>query len=429
MHAIRAPFLDFVQNPYVDNDNAIHFESDGLIVIEDGKIKACGPWSTLKHQFDTVKITQYTDKHLIIPGFIDLHCHYPQATMVGSWGNTLLDWLNDYTFPAELKFSNPDYARDIAKQWVNICIDNGITTPVSFCTVHPASVDAFFEATQVHNMCAIGGKVMMDRNAPAGLLDTPQSAYDDSQDLIQKWHNKDRLHYAITPRFAGTSTEQQLEACQALWKSRDDLYLQSHISENIDEISWTKNLFPKSSDYLNVYEQYELLGPRAIYAHGVHLTNSELQRFRESQSVLAHCPSSNLFLGSGMLDIAKILENHVRFGIGTDIGAGTSYSPFHTLNAMYQTARSCGAQLTPTQAIWSMTSGAAQALTLGNTIGHIRNEFDADFIVLDSEATPALALRMSQCSSFKELLGAYCTLGDDRTIAATYIAGKNQKNT
>jgi len=427
MHAIRTPFLNFVQNPFEQNTDSINFHSDGLIVIHNGTIVDCGAWSSLSPIYPDIPLTTYSSDCIAMPGFIDLHCHYPQATMIGSWGNTLLEWLNDFTFPAETKFNDSVFSQKIAHMWVDICIQNGITTPVSFCTVHPQSVDAFFQATDNAGMRAIGGKVLMDRNAPAELLDTAQTSYDDSAALVDKWHNKNRLHYAVTPRFAGTSTPEQLELASTLWHSKDDLYLQSHISENKDEILWTKGLFPHCDDYFAVYEHYNLVGPRAIYAHGIHLTHDELNRFHQTGAVLAHCPTSNLFLGSGLLDMNKIIKHDIKFGIGTDIGAGTHYSPFQTLNAMYQTAQLNGLAITPAQAIWSMTTGAAESLDLGHSIGKIQKGYDADFIILEPKNNPALELRTAHCDSLEEKLGVYCTLGDDRLVSACYIAGINKK--
>lgn len=426
--AIRSAALTFINDPFlVGTDAAYEYTSDALIVMQDGKISAFGPYDQLKSTLTSdVQITTYKDS-LILPGFIDTHIHYPQTQIIGAFGKQLIDWLNNYTFIAEQQFSNFDYAKTVAKFFLEESLKAGTTTMMTYCTVHPESVDAFFEAASEKNMRVIAGKVLMDRNAPPALLDkTAQLGYDQSKVLIKKWHGKERLSYAITPRFAPTSTHEQLESTGALWKEHPGTYMQTHVSENIGEIAWVKDLFPKHKDYLDVYDSYGLLGKRSVYGHGVHLTEREWQRMYETESSIAHCPTSNEFLGSGLFNFedAKNKSRPVRVGLATDIGAGTSFSQLQSMNESYKIAQLGGFALSSIHAFYLATLGAAHALDLENKIGSIKVGMEADLLVLDLKSTALIDFRMQHSKSIEEALFIQMTLGDDRSTRAVYIAGE-----
>jgi guanine deaminase len=303
---------------------------------------------------------------------------------------------------------------------------NGVTTAAVFATVHPPSVDAFFEQAEPLGLRMIAGKVLMNRNAPPGLLDTTQAGYDDSKALIERWHGRGRLMYAITPRFAATSTPDQLEVCGALKAEFPDCFVQSHVSETRGEVAWVKELFPKRAGYLDVYAHHGLLGRRTIYGHGIHLTEDELQLAHETGTALAHCPTSNLFLGSGSFHLgnAKKKARPVRVGLATDLGAGTTFSMLQTLNEAYKVAQACGYSLAPGHAFYLATRGGANALYLDDAIGSIAPGMEADLVVLDLKSTPIIAYRMKHTRDLDEALFIQLTLGDDRAVRATYVAGK-----
>jgi len=433
LKAFRAAFLDFVKDPFHESESdSVRYIPDGLMVLEDGKVKAFGPYERLRDDYSGVPITAYPGK-LILPGFIDTHTHYPQLEMIAAYGEQLLAWLNQYTFPTEGKFSDKAYAQQIASRFLDGLLRNGTTTALVFAAVYPQSVEAFFEEASRRNLRMISGKVMMDRNAPDFLLDTPIAGYEESKQLIQKWHNQGRLRYAITPRFAVTSTEAQLQLAGKLLQEFPDVYLHTHLSENIQEVELVAELFPTCKGYLDVYDQAGLVGDRSVFAHGVHLQKDEFERLSAAKSAIAFCPTSNLFLGSGLfnLDQAKSAEHPVKVGLGTDVGGGTSFSLVQTANEAYKVAQLRGQTLSAFKALFLATLGGAKALSLDDKIGNFDIGKEADFIVLDLRATPLLASRNSARlpQSLEELadpLFATLLLGDDRAVHATYILGELQ---
>ena len=424
--AVRGSALTFVADPFLTApENAFRYETDALIIMENGKIKSFGSFDSTKALLPSdIEIKTYRDS-LILPGFIDTHIHYPQTQIIGAYGKQLIDWLNNYTFIAEQQFKNFSYAKSVAQFFLEECLKAGTTTVMTYCTVHPESVDAFFEAATEKNMRVIAGKVLMDRNAPPELLDTAQQAYDQSLALIKKWHGKDRLSYAITPRFAPTSTHEQLTLAGTLWSEHPGTYMQSHLSENLGEMAWVKELFPKSIDYLDVYDHYKLLGNRAVYGHGIHLSEREWQRLSETKTSIAHCPTSNEFLGSGLFNFpaAKKLERPVRVGLATDVGAGTSFSQLQSMNESYKIAQLGGFALSSIHAFYLATRGAAESLDLMNTIGSIEAGMEADLLVLNLNSTSLINFRMKHCKNIEEALFIQMTMGDDRATQAVYVAG------
>lgn len=423
IHAFRGSILHYLDDPATHPDTARAYIDDGLLLVNDGRIHAVGSYASLIGSLpkDAIR-TDYSGK-ILMPGFIDLHTHFPQTEMIAAYGRQLLDWLNNYTFPTEAKFVDPIYAKAIAEVFIDELLRNGTTTAMVFSSVHPESTDAFFEVAAANDLRMIAGKVMMDRNAPEDLLDTPESSYEDSVALIEHWHGRGRLAYAITPRFAPTSSAEQLHVAGRLLQEYPDVYLQSHLAENSAEIDWVTRLFPKAVDYLDVYEQAGLLGPRCIYAHGIHLTDSACLRLAASGTVLAHCPSSNLFLGSGLFDMSRLADQGVRFALGTDIGAGTSFSMLKTLGEAYKVQQLQHHSLQPDRAFYLATLGGARALSLDKVIGNFLPGKEADFIVLDPSTTPFMRFRIEHCNTLTEKLFVFAMLGDDRLISATYILG------
>lgn len=426
--ALRGPALTFHDDPFrVGGEASHHHEPDALVLMHDGHITQFGDWSALQHTLpEGTPVHHYPASHLILPGFIDTHVHYPQTQIIGAYGTQLIDWLNDYTFVAEQQFAHPEHAREVARLFLQEAVRAGTTTAMVYCTVHPESVDAFFEVAASIDARMIAGKVLMDRHAPAPLLDTAQRGYDESKALIQRWHGHQRLLYSLTPRFAPTSTHAQLDLTGALWREFPQVYLQSHISENLDEVAWAKALFPERSGYLDIYDHHGLLGPRAVYGHGIHLTPEELQRLHESGTAVAHCPTSNLFLGSGFLDVAGLqrADRPVLTGLATDVGGGTSLSMLQTMNEAYKVAQVNGHALSAWEAFYLATRGGAKALGLQDTIGTLAPGFEADLVVLDLKSTPLIDFRMKRCASLKEALFVQMIMGDDRAVRATWIAGR-----
>ncbi|MBC7427760.1 MAG: guanine deaminase [Bacteriovorax sp.] len=424
---LRGQALTFKADPFlVGDDKCFQYEGDALIIIEDGKIKSFGSYASLKDSIlDGSEVTDYKDS-LIIPGFIDTHVHYPQTQIIGAYGKQLLDWLNNYTFVAEQKFADKDHATEVAKVFIRESLRSGTTTSTVHCTVHPQSVDALFEEAEKLNLRMVAGKVLMDRNAPVALLDTAQRAYDESKALIKKWHGKGRLSYAITPRFAPTSTPEQLKLAGELWKEHPGTYMQTHISENIGEIAWVKELFPERSDYLDVYDHYGLLGARSLYAHGVHLTDSEWARMHKCGAAVCHCSTSNQFLGSGLFSFEKAKDKSrpVKTGLGTDIGAGTSFSHLQTMNESYKVAQLSGYSLSSLRAFYLATRGGAESLYMEDKVGSIAPGMEADLVVLDLKSTPLMDFRMGYCNDITEKLFILMTLGDDRATESVYVAGE-----
>ena len=422
--AYRAALLHCLADPReVGIEQSHEYFDDGLLIVEDGKVARIGHAAELLPTLAAgTEVIEYPDA-LITPGFIDTHIHYPQVGVIGSYGTQLLDWLETYTFPNEGRFSDMAHAREQAELFLGELLRNGTTTPLVFGTVHKQSVDAFFEGWEKRNLRMIAGKVLMDRNAPDYLTDTAESGYADSKALIERWHGKGRLHYAVTPRFAPTSTPEQLTLAGKLLGEYPDLYMHTHLSENRQEIEWVKALFPERSGYLDVYDHYKLIGPRAVFAHGVHLCDEECKRLAETGSAVAFCPTSNLFLGSGLFDLNKLEAHGVRVGLGTDVGAGTSFSQLQSLNEAYKIMQLQGKKLDPFKSLYLATLGGAEALYLDDKLGNFTPGKDADFLVLDYNATPLISYRMQQAKSLEERLFALCMLGDDRAIKETFAAG------
>ncbi|MEB3754807.1 guanine deaminase [Acinetobacter sp. MD2(2019)] len=423
---VRGRFLD-IQALVTQADQIaqnVRYIEDGVMIIEDGKICHLGTWQDTQSMLAQDAQIEHYPEQLIIPGFIDTHIHYPQTEMVGAYGEQLLSWLNTYTFPTELQFKDPDYAAKIAQFFLQELLKNGTTTALVFCTVHPESVDALFEAAEALQMRLIAGKVLMDRHAPDGLCDTAESAYSESKALIEKWHGKGRALYAITPRFAPTSTPEQLEKAGQLKQEYPDVYVHTHLSENKDEIAWVKSLFPEQKGYLDVYHHYGLTGERSVFAHCVHLEDAEWQCMHETDSAIAFCPTSNLFLGSGLFPLKKTWEKQVKVGLGTDIGAGTSFSQLQTLNEAYKVQQLQGDKLSAFESFYHATLGGAKALNLDDKLGNFELGKEADFVVLDLNATALQQLRQSNAKSLEDALFALFTMGDDRNVDATYVYGQ-----
>jgi guanine deaminase len=421
--AYRAQLLTFNGDP-AQSSNAAIFNEDGLLIVEDGHVVAAGAYASVASRLAPgTQVVEMRDK-LIVPGFIDTHIHFPQTDMIASPAPGLLPWLDTYTFPTERGFSDPAVAQDTARFFIDELLACGTTTALVYCTVHKQSADALFTEAQARSVRMIGGKVLMDRNCPEFLRDTAQSGYDDSAELIARWHNHGRQMYALTPRFAPTSTEAQLEATGALAKLHPDVFIQSHVAENQDEVKWVASLFPGHRSYLDIYDHYGLLRPRAVYGHCIHLDAEDRRRMAETRTVASHCPTSNLFLGSGLFDFDKAAESRMPIALATDVGGGTSFSMLQTMNEAHKVARLGGHHLTATRMFWLATAGAAEALDLGDTIGTLKPKSEADFIVLDPKATPLLARRIARTETLEELLFAFALLGDDRAVYETYAAGQ-----
>ena len=413
--------LSFAGDPFVEGVDAARYESYGAVAIEGGKIAATGPADQIRAAYPQAKITDY-GRCLISAGFIDAHVHYPQTAIIASWGKRLIDWLNSYTFPEEMRFADRAYADEVANRYLDLALAHGTTSMCSYATIHPESVDAFFTAAQSRGLRAFAGKTCMDRNAPDGLRDTVQSSYDDSKRLLQKWHGQDRLSYVITPRFSPTSTPEQLAAMGQLWREHPDCLMQTHLSEQVDEIAWVKELFPQSRDYLDTYESQGLLREGAVYGHAIHLTAREKDRLIEAGASLVHCPTSNTFIGSGLFDMS--LAQHLRVGLATDTGGGSSFSMLHTMAAAYEVAQLRGQALHPSQLWWLATVGSARALHAEHQIGNIAPGMEADLTILDLASTPAIEQATRRATDIWQAIFPTIMLGDDRAIRATWISGR-----
>ncbi|WP_407306102.1 guanine deaminase [Acinetobacter sp.] len=424
--AVRGRFLDlqYTVSQAKDIPQAIRYLEDGLLITGAGKIIWFGSWQEGQNLLNQDMPLEHYPEQLIVPGFIDTHIHFPQTEMVGAYGEQLLEWLNTYTFPTEVQFKDKVYADKIAQFFVQELLKNGTTTALVFCTVHAESVNALFEAAEQHQMRLIAGKVMMDRHAPEDLCETAESSYHDSKALIEKWHGKGRNLYAITPRFAPTSTPEQLARAGELKAEYPDVYIHTHLSENKNEIAWVKELFPEQKGYLDVYHHYGLTGQRSVFAHCVHLEEAEWDCMHQTNSAIAFCPTSNLFLGSGLFPLKKTWEKQVKVGLGTDIGAGTSFNQLQTLNEAYKVQQLQGDKLSAFESLYHATLGGAKALDLDDKLGNFNLGKEADFIVLDLKATALQALRQERSKGIEDALFALMTLGDDRNIQATYIYGE-----
>jgi len=423
--AYRGEVLHFLADPAkVAEEESYQYFEDGLLVINNGLVEAVGNAKDLLTSLPAeVVITQY-DNGLIMPGFIDTHVHYAQSEMVASYGEQLLEWLENYTFPEEKQFADMEHGKRVAEFFLSQLLDAGTTTALVFGTVHKESVEAFFTVAQQKKLRMICGKVLMNQNCPEDLSDTVESGYADSKALIEKWHNIDRLQYAITPRFAPTCSTEQLNKAGELLKEYPGVYLHTHLSENKDEIAWVSELFPDSDGYLDVYDKSSLLGRRSVFAHGVHLHDHECQRLSDTDSAIAFCPTSNLFLGSGCFNLKQAEAFDVNVGLGTDIGAGSSFSMLTTLNEGYKTQQLRGDKLSPYKSLYLATLGGAIALDLEGTIGNFVQGAEADFIVLDYQATPLMDVRIKRCKTLTEKLFVLSMLGDDRHVKATHIMGE-----
>lgn len=424
--AIRGAAVAWRDDPFaVPPDEALQFESDAVLVMRDGCIEAFGAAEAILPRLpEGTRVTRY-ERALIVPGFVDCHVHYPQLPIIGSGGHPLLEWLERYTFPAEQAFCDEGHARTVARSFLRELMRNGTTTAAVFCTVHATSAHALFSEAEPTRLRVVAGKCLMDRNAPDGLRDTAQRGYDESKALIERWHGRGRLGYAVTPRFVASSSPAQLEGARALWCEHPGTLLQSHLSENLDEVAWVRRLFPECGDYVDVFDRFGLLGRGAIHGHGVHLSERERDRLAESATALAHCPTSNFFLGSGLFDLAAARNRPVPIpvGLATDVGAGTTLSMLATMGAAMRVAQLRGNPLHPAQALWLATAGAARALALEDRVGNLAAGLEGDAVVLDLAATPLIEARLRRVDDIDDLLAVLSTLGDDRCVRATYAAG------
>ena len=417
--------LWFDGNPMIEGPGAARFDARGGIVVQDGHVVARGTADDLRRGYPQAAVEDY-GQALILPGFVDAHVHYPQTAMIASWGKRLIDWLNTYTFPEEMRFGDPDYAAEIAGRYLDLALAHGTTTMCSYCTIHPESVDAYFSAAAARGMRVLGGKTCMDRNAPDGLRDTAQTAYDDSKALLERWHGQGRASYVITPRFSPTSTPDQLSALGALWAEHPDCLMQTHLSEQTDEIAWVRGLYPEARDYLDTYESHGLLGANGLYGHAIHLEPRERDRLLEVGAALVHCPTSNTFIGSGLFDMAGLVCEGQRVGLATDTGGGSSFSMLRTMAAAYEVAQLRGVALHPSALLWLATEGSARSLQIAHRVGSLAPESEADFITLDLGSTPAIAQRSAQAADIWEAVFPTIMMGDDRAVTGVWVMGEKR---
>ena len=422
MKAYRASILHLLDDPTKMTEGAVAFHKDGLLLVEDGRVVGCGEYEELSPWLGKAELEDLSG-HLITPGFVDTHIHFPQVDIIAAHGKQLLDWLEQHTFPAEAAFADPAHAKDAATFFLDELLRNGTTTALVFGSVHKVSVEALFAEAYERDMRLIAGKALMDRNAPEGLTDTVESSRADMLDLIETWHGKGRLGYAVTPRFAISCSDAQLTMAGEVLATHPDVWMQTHLSENVHEIKETARLFPKAKDYLDVYDRFGLLRPRSVFAHCVHLKGDAFRRMAAKGGAAAFCPTSNLFLGSGLFPLEEACSHGVKVGIGTDVGAGTTFSILHTLGEAYKVGQLRGDALDPFHALYLATLGGARALDLDDKIGNLATGKEADFVVLDLAATPLLERRLSGTRSLENKLFALTVLGDDRVVARTYLAG------
>jgi guanine deaminase len=423
---VKGRLLSFLDAPR--HGGAHEYIEDGALWIENGRITQIGTARDILAQAPAGTPVDDHSGKLVLPGFIDAHIHYPQTRVIGSYGAQLLEWLQKYTFVEEQKFSDPAHAAVVARFFLDELFRQGTTTAVVYCTVAPESADAFFAEAERRGARKIAGKVMMDRNAPPALTDDPQRGYDESKALLLKWHGRGRLGYAITPRFAITSSPEQLEAAGALAREFPHAHVQTHLSENHAEIALTKSLYPQARDYLDVYERVGLVGPKSVFGHCIHLEPREIEALATLGGVAAFCPTSNLFLGSGLFDEAGLDKAGVRVALATDVGGGTSYSLLQTANEAYKVLQMRGQSWPALQAFYQLTLGNARALGLDDRIGTLAPGREADLVVLDSSGTPAMAHRMESVrGDLTEELFVLMTMGDDRAVAETYVGGERAK--
>jgi guanine deaminase len=415
--------LAFAGDPFVLGPEAARHETRGGVLVEDGRIVAVGPADDLRRAHPGVPVTDH-GRGLISAGFVDAHAHYPQTAIIASWGKRLIDWLNGYTFPEEMRFADPAYAALVAGRYLDLVLAHGTTTVCSYATIHPGSVDAIMAAAEARGMRLLAGKTCMDRNAPGALRDTAEAAYSDSRALIARWHGRGRLGYVITPRFTPTSTPGQLAALGALWREHPGCLMQTHLSEQTDEIAWVRRLHPEARDYLDTYEAHGLVGPGAVFGHAIHLTPRERARLREAGAALVHCPTSNTFIGSGLFDMGGLVAEGQRIGLATDTGGGSSFSMLRTMAAAYEVAQLRGRALHPAELWWLATAGSARALRLDDRIGTLAPGMEADMVVIDLASTPAIAQAAARAETVWQAIFPTIMMGDDRAVAAVYLAGQ-----
>ena len=434
MQAYRAELLWF--DPAADGVHACH-ESDGLLVVEAStdaggprRVRAVGSWASLAPQYGHLPITHWPGR-LLVPGFVDLHIHYPQTDVIGSPADGLLSWLADYTFPHEARFADPQYAEGVAEVFLDELRRNGVTTALTFATSHPESVDALMRAAQARGLRLVAGKVLQDRHSPDGVRDDTEQSLIDTEALIQRWHGVGRLGYAITPRFAPTCSDAQLRGAAELATRYPDVWIQSHVAENLDEVQWVQSLYPAARSYLSVYDDFGLLRERAVYAHCIHLDDHDRALMRETGAAAAVSPTSNLFLGSGFFDYHSAQRTGLRFGLASDVGGGTSFCPFHTMLAAYYVGRASttggglpktGLSLAPSHLWWQHTAGAAAAMGLSGMVGNLSPGCEADIVVINPHSKPLLARKWAQAETLEEALFALIVLGDDRIIERVITA-------
>jgi guanine deaminase len=423
LRAVRGEIVHFLGDPADVGDDALEHFADGALIVRDGHVAELGPASEVLAKLPPdVRVADFRGK-LILPGFVDTHVHYAQTDVVASQGEQLLAWLEKYTYPTEGRFADPAHAAAVAEFFCDELLRNGTTTALAFATVHAASVDALFAAAARRRMRIIAGKVLMDRNCPDFLRDTAGSGYAESQALIHRWHGRDRLRYAVTPRFAATSTRAQMTLAGRLVAEHPGVHLQSHVAENHAEVAWVRELYPEARSYLDVYDGHRQLGPRSVFAHCLWLDDADRARMAATGAAIAFCPTSNLFLGSGLFDLERAHAAGVRVGLGTDIGAGTSFSMLQTLNEAYKVLQLQGQPLSAERGFYLATLGGARSLYLDDCIGSFARAREADFVVLDPAATPLLARRTSG-ATLAERLFALMMLGDDRAVAETWVFGE-----
>lgn len=424
MRVYRSALLRFA------DDGSALYDEDGLLAIApDGagrqRVVAAGPWQALAPAYGQGAV-EHLPGRIIAPGFVDMHIHFPQTDVIGAPADGLLPWLENYTFPHESRFVDPAYGAQVAGFFVEELLRNGVSTALTFATSHPASVDALFTEAQRQQLRLITGKVLQDRHSPDGVRDQTEQSLIDTEALIRRWHGVDRLGYAITPRFAPTSTHQQLKGAGELAARHPDVWIQSHVAENLDEVRWARELFPASRSYLAVYGDYGLMRERAVYAHCIHFDDDDRALMRETGTVAAVSPTSNLFLGSGFFDYAGADRVGFGYGLASDVGGGTSFSPFRTMLAAYYVGREGqtkpGLSLSPQQLWWQHTAGAAAALGLAGVVGNLQPGCEGDFVVINPAATPLLARKTAQADNLDELLFAMIVLGDDRLVERTVIS-------
>ena len=427
MLALRAAILHCLADPgEADDRDAWAYVDDGLLVVDEGRIVAAGEAVSLLDDLPgDAEIRDYRGR-LIVPGFIDCHVHFPQLDIIGAYGEQLLDWLNRYAYPAEERFADPAHAREVAQAFVSELLRNGTTTALVFATVHAHSADAIFEAAEARGMRLIAGKVLMDQNCPETLRDDPESGYAESRALIERWHGRGRLGYAITPRFALTSSDEQLAAAGRLAGEFPDTWIHTHLAENTDEVDAIARQFPDRRSYLDVYDHFGLLRERAVFAHCLHMNGEDRATMAGKGGAAAFCPTSNLFLGSGLFRLPAMRSAGVRCGLGSDVGGGTSLSLLRTAAEAYKVLHLQEHTLPPMQALYLATLGAAEALRLDDVIGNFVPGKEADFVVLDYDGSALTRRRIGSATSIEEKLFALLTLGDDRNVAATWVAGVEQ---